>query len=74
MQFIRIFDIDDNETLLNLHSITNITVLDAERAIILFNSGNFMEIYIDTYKNILSHLELLEKEETLPIFYKECEK
>ncbi len=56
--FIRIFDIDDNETLLNLNSITNITILDDEQAVILFNSGNFMVIYIDTYFNILDFLKL----------------
>jgi hypothetical protein len=57
--FIRIFDIDDNETLLNLNSITNITVIDDNRAVILFNSGNFMEVYIDTYTNILHFLNLI---------------
>ena len=66
--FIRIWDIDDNETLLNLNTITNITVLDTEKAVIVFNSGNFMEIYIETYINILHFLNLLKDDEILPIF------
>ena len=57
--FLRIYDIDDNEVLLNLNNITNITKLDDEHAVILFTSGNFMEIYIDTYTNILDFLKLI---------------
>lgn len=56
--FIRIFDVDDKETLLNLNAVTNITKVDDEQAAILFNSGNFMMISIDTYTNISLYLGL----------------